>query len=91
MTNFIDARATALGITGSLTTDQRIALDANAQMEKLGLAVKTLANTPAETALILSSLEATRLHVFYDRALYASQAQALGALDTSSIPAAPNF
>jgi hypothetical protein len=83
-------RAQALGITGSLDTNQRIALDHNAQVEKLANAVKGLQLTDLEKTLLIEQIEGVRLHVFYDRKLYASSSQALGPLDTSSIPAAPS-
>lgn len=91
MTTFVDNRAAALGITEPLSTDQRIALDRNAQLDRqatatanLAVAVGHLALTDDERLLVGVQLEALQLHVVFDRHLYAQQG-----VDVSSVqPAA---
>jgi hypothetical protein len=81
MTTFIDARAAALGITDPLSTDQRIALDLNSQVEKhqlavlkLAAAVTSLGGFNAEEEMLFElQREVTQLHIIYDRHLYAAQ------------------
>lgn len=59
MTTFIDTRAVALGITTPLSTDQRIALDRNAQIEKLQLAI--VASNTTSAALLAQNNESNTL------------------------------
>lgn len=95
MTTFIDSRAAALGIVGILTTDQRIALDRNAQIEKHQLALvraaaalEALAITPIEQSILNVTLERTQLDTAWARHYYTTQGMDLTNIPTV-LPAPP--
>lgn len=86
MSTFVDARAAALGITGPLTDDQRIELDRNAQLEKLGVTLSHITNAALRDTLWATQVEWMRL----TNTAYRQQAgKQVPPLDYSKVPVAP--